>query len=115
MKMKGPGQGMTSSRVMTSGYVTHSAIFLFCFNKRQGTIKCSDVFRKFAFLFICGCLSSYHKSVEEGLNLVGDEELFIEAPFTLTQKLLYPETFLSVYESFRVHTNQFHIEFDRLH
>lgn len=41
--------------------------------------------------------------------------ILIEAPSTLTRKLLYPETFLSVYESFRVHINLFHIEFDRPH
>ena len=50
-KMKRAGQGMTSSRVMTGNHMTHTAFFVFCFSKRQRTIKGSVFSRQFAIFF----------------------------------------------------------------
>ena len=61
-------------------HVTYPANFVFCFNNRRGTIKCSVFFQK-----ICFFVQYFDhlrvpeliiKSVE-GLNLVSDKELFI--------------------------------------
>ena len=66
--------------MMIANHMTHPALSVFCFSKRQGAIKCSVIFQK-----ICHFVRYFdHLRVPEliikgveGLNLVSDEELFI--------------------------------------
>ena len=79
--MKRAGQSMTSSQIMTVNHITHFVFFVFCFSKRQDTIKCfAFFFQKFCYFVRCfdrlWVAELIIKSAEE-LSLVSDEELFI--------------------------------------
>ena len=53
-ELKRAGQGIKSLQEMTVNHMTHPTIsfFMFCFSKRQGTIKCSVVFFQNIWYFI---------------------------------------------------------------
>ena len=97
--MKRAEQGMPLSQVMNINQMTHSAFFVFfqprsqgfsrthktlgtrlvfCCSKRWGTIKCYVFFSEN--LLFCSIFRPFFSAWtnNKGLNLVNDEELFIE-------------------------------------